>query len=182
MLTEIFKERAAFAIEGIDTSKVMAMARSMIDKNGTVYLIGNGGSAANAEHAANDLMKIAGLSSVALTQTAVLTAYANDVDYESCFSEPISEMMTKYDTLIAISVSGRSPNILKAMRTAIHCGAIVVGLFGESTINNDEGFSMPHMRISVNDDDFGVVETVHQAILHMIANKVKEIKDVDHGS
>lgn len=85
-----------------------------------VYLIGNGGSHANAEHIANDLLSV-GIKAFT-PNTAFLTATANDKDYDSVFSRWLKVVAEKGDLLIALSGSGTSPNIVRAVRLAKRMG------------------------------------------------------------
>ena len=93
-----------------------------------VYIIGNGGSYANAQHIANDLIS-AGVRAHTL-EASTLTALANDFDYRETFSRWISVVGEKGDLLIALSGSGRSPNILKACDAAEALGMTVHRIFG----------------------------------------------------
>jgi len=184
MRTHEFKREMRFCIDNIDPASIEDAGKTLASAD-TVYIVGNGGSAANAEHAANDFIKVSGLITVPMTQVSVLSAYANDRSYEECFSAPLSKMITSRDVLVCLSVSGTSPNVIRAMEVAREQFAPIILLTG--TVKNHSTSTIGWLDrggqiVSVTSEDFGVVETVHQAILHMIANKVKEIKDVDHGS
>lgn len=93
-----------------------------------VYVIGNGGSYANAAHIANDLLA-AGVKAYTL-DAATLTASANDYGYESVFSRWLYTVAEPGDCLVALSGSGRSPNILAAIAAAEDIGMEVVRVFG----------------------------------------------------
>jgi D-sedoheptulose 7-phosphate isomerase len=93
-----------------------------------VYLIGNGGSYANAVHIANDLLSV-GIKAYTL-DAASLTASANDFGYETVFERWLSVVGEKGDLLIALSGSGKSPNILKAIEAAERIGMDVWKVFG----------------------------------------------------
>ena len=93
-----------------------------------VYLIGNGGSYANAVHICNDLLA-KGIKAYTL-DPATLTASANDYGYESVFERWIKVVGEPQDVLIALSGSGKSSNILKAVQTAEKIGMNVIKLFG----------------------------------------------------
>lgn len=99
-----------------------------IKKSQRVYIIGNGGSFANAQHIANDLLA-AGIRAYTL-DCASLTASANDFGYETVFARWLSVVAEKGDLLIALSGSGKSPNILKAIEEAQRIGMEVVKIFG----------------------------------------------------
>lgn len=104
------------------TNKVRAAKR--------VYICGNGGSAANALHIANDLVSV-GVRAFALTaDVATLTAIANDFGYENVFSRQLKVYGEVGDLLIALSGSGKSPNILRAIETANKIGMTVHKVFG----------------------------------------------------
>ena len=93
-------------------------------EGGRLYLLGNGGSAADAQHIAAELVgrfkhERRALPALALTtDTSILTAVANDIGAEHCFSRQVEALATKRDVVWALSVSGRSPNVLRAMEAA----------------------------------------------------------------
>ena len=103
-----------------------------------ILFAGNGGSAADAQHLAGELVSRfnydrPGLAAFALTtDTSVLTAIGNDYGYERIFSRQIEAVGTEGDVFFAISTSGRSPNILKALQAARSKGLVTVGLTGRS--------------------------------------------------
>lgn len=102
----------------------------LIRKAKRVYIIGNGGSAANAMHMANDLFS-AGVRAHALTaDNAVVTMIANDYGYEHIFSRQIAVYGEPGDLLIALSGSGKSPNILNGIAEAERIGMTVYRIFG----------------------------------------------------
>lgn len=100
-----------------------------------IYIIGNGGSYANAVHIANDLQMV-GLKAYTL-DAASLTASANDYGYETVFERWIEVVGEKGDLLIALSGSGRSPNILRALTVANQKGMETMAIFG--AYNQHEG-------------------------------------------
>jgi len=99
-----------------------------IHKAKRIYIIGNGGSFANAQHICNDLL-LCGVRAHTL-DPATLTAIANDFGYEWVFARWLNVMAEKGDLLIALSGSGKSPNILKALGVAHQKGMEVWPLFG----------------------------------------------------
>ena len=115
------------------------VARACIEalrKGNKILFAGNGGSAADAQHLAGELLSRfhydrPGLPAFSLsTDTSVLTAIGNDYGYEQLFSRQIEAVGYEGDVFFAISTSGRSPNILKALRVARDKGLITVGLTG----------------------------------------------------
>ncbi len=109
----------------------MRLAKA-IQKAKRVYIIGNGGSYANAAHIANDLLAC-GIKAFTL-DAASLTASANDFGYETVFARWITVLGEKGDLLIALSGSGKSPNILKAIEAAERIGMSVHRIFGDALV------------------------------------------------
>ncbi len=103
---------------------------------GTIYLCGNGGSAADAQHVAAEfvgrfLRERRPLPAVALTcNTSILTAIGNDYDFSQVFARQVRAHVTGRDCVVGISTSGKSPNVLEALRAAREVGAITIGFTG----------------------------------------------------
>jgi D-sedoheptulose 7-phosphate isomerase len=120
-------------INRIAETCVAALARG-----NKVLLCGNGGSAADAQHLAGELVSRfmfdrPGLPAFALTtDSSVMTAIANDYGYEHVFARQVEAVGTKGDVLVALSTSGRSPNILAALRTAREKGIATIGFTGRT--------------------------------------------------
>lgn len=100
-----------------------------VSKAKRVFLIGNGGSAANAIHIANDWIAH-GVDARPLLDIATITAIANDFGYENIFSRQIQVIGSEGDMLLALSGSGNSPNILRAIKTAKKKGMVVWAIVG----------------------------------------------------
>lgn len=129
-----------------------------------IYLIGNGASASMASHFAADLAKNAHLHTEVFSDLSLVTAIANDMGYEHVFSEPLSRRARPGDMLIAISSSGRSPNVLAGVRVARTHRLTVVTLSGMDAKNplraaGDLNFYVPARA-------YGYAETCHFSILH----------------
>lgn len=143
---------------------------------GKVLLVGNGGSAADAEHIAAELVgrfKVEGLGlpAVALTaNAAVLTALANDYDYTTVFSRQIEALACGNDVLIAISTSGTSPSIVEAATVAREKGMAVIGLTG-----GDGGRlrAIADPCVIVPSADAPRVQEMHITIGHIVCGLVK---------
>ena len=107
-----------------------------VKNGGKILLCGNGGSAADCQHIAAEIVvryekKRQAMAAIALTtDTSILTAHANDFDFETVFSRQIEAIGNEKDCLIAVSTSGKSKNILKAVAAAKLKGMSVVGLTG----------------------------------------------------
>jgi len=117
-------------------SKAIDACIGSLKSGGKILLAGNGGSAADAQHIAGELVSRfafdrPGLAAVALTtDTSILTAVGNDYGYELLFSRQIQALGRKGDVFVAYSTSGKSPNILKALQAAKELGLITIGLTG----------------------------------------------------
>lgn len=103
-----------------------------------MYLIGNGGSAANAEHIANDLVLSCKVRAHALLDTPIFSAAANDYGYYQAFVRQVEVYGEPGDLLIALSGSGRSPNVILALDAAKKLGMKTLAIFGEWS-DIDEG-------------------------------------------
>ena len=136
----------------------------------TIFLAGNGGSAATASHMATDLAKtVAGMDgagqgfrTIALTDNVpMLTAWANDVGYEEVFAGQLRALAKSGDLLILISGSGNSRNLLRAARAAKELGLTTIGLLGKG---GGQLKAMVDITAVVPSDDYGPIEDAHLAI------------------
>ncbi|MCE5313507.1 MAG: SIS domain-containing protein [Armatimonadota bacterium] len=137
-----------------------------------VFILGNGGSAATASHVAEDFQKAIKVCTgkrfkvMALTDAAPLIfAWANDNGYDCIFAEQLDSFMEPGDVVIAISGSGNSPNVIKAVEKANEMGAISVGWCGFS---GGKLAKIAHKSIVVNSDNMQRVEDVHLILGHLI--------------
>jgi D-sedoheptulose 7-phosphate isomerase len=142
----------------------------------TVFTCGNGGSASTATHFGCDLAKrpiVAGQPRyrvIPLTDNnALMTAISNDIGYDVVFSEQLIPLVRKGDVLIAISGSGNSKNVLKAVEVAKAAGAVTIGFSGY-----DGGKLAPAVDISVHIPSFNMamVEDVHLMLEHAICERL----------
>ncbi len=140
----------------------------------TIYIIGNGGSAATASHWANDFsagLKRRNILSVDIKSladnTPVCTAIANDIGYENIFKLQLQDVLTKDDILFAISCSGTSPNIVNAVKYAKEIGAVVIGATG---FDGGELLRLSDIKFHVQTPmgEYGLVEDVHMILDHII--------------
>jgi D-sedoheptulose 7-phosphate isomerase len=140
------------------------LALATANSANAVYIVGNGASASMASHFSADLAKNGCLHTQVFTDCSLMTAVANDLGYEQVFAEPLRRRGRNGDLLVAVSSSGRSPNVLLAAATARELGISVVTLTGKSTENplktaGDINFHVPA-------ETYGMVETCHAALLH----------------
>lgn len=130
----------------------------------TVYLIGNGASASMASHFAADLAKNGHLHTQVFSDICLVTAISNDIDFAEIYAEPLRRRGKKGDLLIAISSSGKSPNILRGVSVAQALGLTVVTLTGFAADNPLR--RMGHLNAYLPAQTYGEAETAHAAVLH----------------
>jgi len=142
----------------------VAMTRDVADRDGQLFVIGNGGSAGMASHMAADACKNGHLRAMALTDAALMTATSNDLAFDQVFSLPLERLGRRGDLVTAISSSGNSPNIVRALETARSNGLHAVTLSGMRDDNRarslgDLNFYVPLAR-------YGWTESAHQILMH----------------
>lgn len=137
-----------------------------------VMVIGNGGSAAIASHLQTDLAHSLGIRALVFTEPSVLTAQANDHGYETAFRNLVALWADAGDLLIAVSSSGRSPNILKACQQAkaAGCGLITFSGFGSDNPLRSHG----DLNFFVSSCEYGEVESTHAVLIHHLTDRVLE--------
>ncbi|MCG8512026.1 MAG: SIS domain-containing protein [Rhodospirillales bacterium] len=131
-----------------------------------VMFVGNGGSAGITSHMAIDFSKCGGVRAIAFNDASSLTCLGNDLGYENVFAQPVAMHGKAGDLLVAISSSGRSPNILNATKAAREKGCRVLTLSGFDTDNPLR--SMGDMNFYVPAKSYGFVEITHLALLHTV--------------
>lgn len=132
--------------------------------HGLLFYCGNGASATMAEHMSHDWFQNAEVNTTTCAETAHITAISNDYSYEDVFSYRINRILSERDMLIAISSSGNSPNIVKAVEAAKTKGAFVVTLSGMKEDNKIR--QMGDLNFYVPLDTYGEVESAHAVLLH----------------
>lgn len=150
--------------------KVIKLLKNTKKIRSTVYLIGNGGSAAIAEHMAIDFTKNAGLRAMVFSGPSLLTTFSNDYGYERVFQKAIDCFADKCDVLIAISSSGRSRNILNACRAAKNKDMKVITFSGFSKDNPLR--KTGDINFWVDSKAFGYVEIIHNLLIHYINDAI----------
>jgi D-sedoheptulose 7-phosphate isomerase len=138
---------------------------------GSLYIIGNGGSAAVASHAVTDFVNVAKLRATTIHDSSLLTCMANDYGYEAAFARILSTMVRPADMLIAISSSGRSRNITNAVTAVREAGGKAITLSGFEPGNALR--SLGHFNIWLDSKDYGFVEIGHQFFLHNLADRLR---------
>lgn len=180
-MIDLYLEEMEQAVRSIDRHAVRTVVDVLFDcwsRRGTVYLAGNGGSAATASHMVCDLMRctlVAGrarVRAVALSDNIPsLTAIANDIAYEDVFVEPLRALLDPGDVVLAISGSGNSPNVLRAIEYARAAGNSTIGLCGDTggilATLVDVAVKVPAARIGQQEDG-------HLILNHAISLALRE--------
>jgi D-sedoheptulose 7-phosphate isomerase len=177
MIRQMFLDYTAGLKEALDlipadaAEKFLQLLETAYVENRQVFLMGNGGSGASASHAACDLNK--GVSYgrekrfrvISLNDNlATLTAYANDVSYLDIFVEQLKNFLHPGDVVVAISGSGNSPNVLKAIEYANQQGAVTVGLTG---FNGGKLATLAKVPVHIPVHDMQKVEDIHMMLFHV---------------
>lgn len=188
MLNEYVQEIAAVASatvandsqgKSIELEAGVELCLQLLDNvrvsNFKVLLVANGGSAAIASHAQNDLVKACGVRAMVFTEQPLLTALANDHGYKSVFDSPTVLWADEGDVMIAISSSGNSENILRAANKAKNNGMKLITLSGFNPDN--ELRKLGDINLYSASNKYGIVENVHSIIIHSITDSL--IAEVD---
>lgn len=142
-----------------------------------LLIMGNGGSAADAQHFAGELvsrfrMERPGLPAIALsTDTSIITAIGNDYGFERIFSRQIEALATPGDAVIGISTSGNSPNIRKALEAAQQAGCTTIGLLGKDGGNIKDLCDIP---LIIPSNDTPRIQEAHIAIIHILCDLIEQ--------
>ena len=185
---EAYAERLAAVVEAFDWEPVEILAEELADCVTTrrqVFLAGNGGSAGNAIHLANDFLygvaKQPGraLRVQALTANpAVITCLANDEGFERIFEIQLAELAEPGDVLIVLSGSGNSANILRALRQAKDMGVRTYALLG---FGGGEAKALADVSIHAPIDDMQIAEDIQIVVGHMIMQWLWESRETRVG-
>ncbi len=180
-IIEIIKaHQTAVAQLQTDTIGPISAAANMITrslrKNGCVYTCGNGGSAADAQHIAAELVgrferSRKGFAAVALTtDTSLLTSASNDFGFENVFVRQVEALVKKGDVLCAISTSGASPNVIAAVKLAKKKKAKVLAFTGKK---NSPLEKLADICICANSNSTARSQEIHQLAYHIICGMVE---------
>lgn len=156
---------------------VLAVFDGVIEKGGTVWVAGNGGSAAIADHTVCDCSKGTHVPGTAPFRTislasnvAMLTAIGNDISYDDVFSEPLKYYLTEKDALLVVSSSGNSPNVVKACEYAKAQGVPTVAFVG---FKGGKLKETADTVVHVDVQNYGIVEDTHQSFIHMLTQYMR---------
>ena len=138
-----------------------------------IFIIGNGGSCAIAEHISTDLIKRCKVKAITLSNNSLLTALTNDYGQENALVEWMKiNHFDKTDFLVAISSSGKSPNVLNAINHANDCLGYVLAIFGMDGESPFTDNRYEYNYIHIDSHNYGVIELTSEIILHGIVEEL----------
>jgi D-sedoheptulose 7-phosphate isomerase len=141
----------------------------------TQFMCGNGASAALSNHMALDWSKNAGVKTMSFSDSAIITALGNDIGYDEVFGTPLRWYGHPGDQLVTISSSGNSPNILRGIEVARELGMSVITFSGLRPDNKSR--KLGDLNFYVPAKTYGVVESIHQVLLHLCIDRFMDIKE-----
>jgi len=157
---------------GIAATKIQETS----NRGGKVLIVANGGSASIASHLQNDLSKACGVQALVFTEAPLLTALSNDNGYDTAYETLTRLWARPDDLLVAISSSGRSENILRAVNAMRAAEGGVITLSGFESDNPLR--SSGDINFYVKSRHYGLVETAHAAISHYLSDAVGGLLDI----
>lgn len=178
-----FTDSAHLKLQALETlSTPIAQAAERIVQcllaDGKVLSCGNGGSAGDAQHFSSEMlnrfeMERPGLAAISLaTDNSTLTAIANDYHYEQIFSKQVRALGQAGDCLLAISTSGKSPNVLEAVHAAHERDMTVIALSGKSGGQLPDLLTMNDIHICVPSDSTARIQEVHLLSIHCLCDAI----------
>jgi D-sedoheptulose 7-phosphate isomerase len=187
-ITAALEEHVAFIHKlAAVSSLILKVASELVTtlrRQGKVVLCGNGGSASDAQHIAAEMQGIRehpdtpqGLLALVLTEnTALFTAISNDVGYSAAFRRQVEAIVRSDDLVIGLSTSGRSPNVIEAIRAAKQLGASTVALLGESGPLAD----IADIAICIPSTSVPRIQEAHMLIGHLICEMAQRMTTGDY--
>ena len=169
-------KRRFFSDHGTDVQRAADLIADAFKANGKLLVFGNGGSAADAQHIAGELINRflqdrRALPAVALTTDGgVLTCIGNDAGFENVFARQIEALGTKGDVCLAISTSGTSPNVTAACEQARKQGMVVIGLLGR---DGGQAAALCDLALIVPSKDTQRIQETHNLIGHVVCELVE---------
>ncbi len=152
--------------------ETMGMLENRKRTGGCLYICGNGGSAGIAQHMTADFLKNGGIRTYDMYGQTTLTCLSNDYSYEYVFSKQIEMLAQEKDMLIAISSSGESENMVKAIGAMRKIGGTVMTFTGFREDNRMR--SLGDLNVYVPADHYGMVESIHNLILQQLVDLIME--------
>ena len=165
------------ALDQAEVVRAIEALRTVQRGDGTIFTCGNGGSASTASHLALDLQKAARggkrrtRAHCLSDSVGLITAWANDHDFAEVFAQQLEVFGKKGDALVVVSVSGSSPNLIRALEMAQELDLVTVGLLGKDGGSALELCTHP---VVVRSEDYGWVESVHVVLHHVLTNALRD--------
>ena len=176
---------AAGSVDRARLAEAAAMLEAAYERGATVYVCGNGGSAAISNHLTCDHLKGAQTDTdlkprvVSLAATLeTITAIANDISYDEIFVYQLRTLAQAGDVLISISSSGDSENVVRACQWAKDTGVSVIAMTGFA---GGRSAALADVNLHVVGDNYGVVEDTHQSLMHILAQFIR-LSRMDAGA
>lgn len=183
MLFDDYKTELIQQINELSNDSLNELVKSIMEtyrKNKTVYVFGNGGSAATASHFQCDIGKgtqVEGqkrLKVLSLTDNiAIMSAISNDISYEDVFAYQLENLVEEDDLIIGISASGNSENVVRAMQLAKSSKARTFAIVG---FGGGKMKEIADQHIHIHSYNYGIVEDMHLIINHLASQRIKEIR------
>jgi phosphoheptose isomerase len=177
-------EEAAASVDRDRLQKAADILTEIFSKGGFIYSCGNGGSAAIANHLVCDHCKLVQTDTdltprvVSLSSTVeIITAIGNDISYDEIFLYQLRSLAKSGDALITISSSGDSENIVRAALWAKESGIPVISMTGFS---GGRSADIADVNLHVTADNYGVIEDVHQSLMHILAQYIRQAHMEEH--
>jgi D-sedoheptulose 7-phosphate isomerase len=178
---EAYRDEIIRSWSTVDPAAVTAAAQILIDcidRDGVIYACGNGGSAAIANHLLCDFQKGIQTDTAAKPRVIslscnleIITAIGNDIGYEDIFVYQLRTMARPGDVIMTISASGNSENIVRAVNWAKNNGVPTIALVGFA---GGRSGALADVMIHVAAENYGTVEDVHQSIMHILAQYLRQ--------
>ncbi|MDP3987516.1 MAG: SIS domain-containing protein [Candidatus Levybacteria bacterium] len=181
-------------LDSLDLEKIEEAIDLLIqtyNKRRKVFIFGNGGSASTATHMACDLgkgtlqrvydnnerrLKVISLND----NVALITAFANDLSFDDIFSQQLRNLVDSDDLVIALSGSGNSKNVVKALKYAKECGAKTIGILGFKT--GGEAGKLVDCAIIANTNHYGQIEDIQLILDHILTSWIARVKSFHDGN
>ena len=167
------------AFDKASLEPIAAVMERVAESGGTLWVAGNGGSAAISDHTVCDATKLPFvegqpvLRSVSLASNGpMLTALGNDFSYDEVFSRQLKYYLTSNDALLVVSSSGNSPNVVRACEYAHECGVPTIAFVGFS---GGRLAALADHVVHVAVDNYGMAEDAHQSVMHVLTQYLRAL-------
>jgi D-sedoheptulose 7-phosphate isomerase len=171
-----YLKRVNEALLDIDEMILEAVAFYLMDFQGHVWVLGNGGSHANASHMVLHLVDNGIAAHDLMAESALYSARSNDMSYETASSVILKQVAKENDVLFVISGSGNSDNVLSALETAESLKLTTLGLLG---FGGGKSAVKCNAAVVLASNDYGAIEDAHSVCVHILAAKIAEVTQYD---